>query len=64
MLLGFQVRHQDLKAAHDQLALTLQDHKSALAVAQVQRCILIKSQKKQPSFNLWFHLLSNSDEIY
>ncbi|TWW77631.1 Golgi integral membrane protein 4 [Takifugu flavidus] len=31
-----QVRHQDLKAAHDQLALNLQDHKSALAAAQVQ----------------------------
>lgn len=30
-----QVRHQDLKAAHDQLALNLQDHKSALAAAQV-----------------------------
>uniref|UniRef100_H2U581 Golgi integral membrane protein 4a n=1 Tax=Takifugu rubripes TaxID=31033 RepID=H2U581_TAKRU len=30
------VRHQDLKAAHDQLALNLQDHKSALAAAQVQ----------------------------
>lgn len=31
-----QVRHQSLKAAHEQLALTLEDHKSALAVAQVQ----------------------------
>lgn len=30
-----QVRHQDLKSAHDQLALTLEDHKSALAAAQV-----------------------------
>lgn len=40
-----QVRHQDLKVAHDQLALTLEDHKSALAAAQVgtaeQRCSLI-----------------------
>lgn len=36
-----QVRHQDLKAAHDQLALNLQDHKSALAAAQVgQLCLL------------------------
>lgn len=36
-----QVRHQDLKAAHDQLALNLQDHKSALAAAQVgQQCLL------------------------
>lgn len=33
--LAEQVRHQDLKAAHDQLALTLEDHKSALAAAQV-----------------------------
>lgn len=34
-----QVQHQDLKAAHNQLALTLEDHKSALAAAQVgQRC--------------------------
>lgn len=31
-----QVKHQNLKAVHDQLALTLEDHKSALAVAQVQ----------------------------
>ncbi|XP_072248814.1 Golgi integral membrane protein 4a isoform X4 [Leuresthes tenuis] len=30
------VQHQDLKAAHEQLALTLEDHKSALAVAQAQ----------------------------
>lgn len=30
-----QVQHQDLKSAHDQLALTLEDHKSALAAAQV-----------------------------
>lgn len=30
-----QIRHQDLKASHDQLALTLEDHKSALAAAQV-----------------------------
>lgn len=30
-----QVQHQDLKAAHNQLALTLEDHKSALAAAQV-----------------------------
>lgn len=40
-----QVQHQDLKAAHSQLALTLEDHKSALAAAQVcaaaQRCSLI-----------------------
>lgn len=36
-----QVRHQDLKTAHDQLALNLQDHKSALAAAQVgQQCLL------------------------
>lgn len=33
--LAEQVHHQDLKAAHDQLALTLEDHKSALAAAQV-----------------------------
>lgn len=31
-----QVQHLDLKAAHDQLALTLEDHKSALAAAQVE----------------------------
>lgn len=30
-----QVRHQELKAAHDHLALTLEDHKSALVAAQV-----------------------------
>lgn len=30
-----QFQHMDLKAAHDQLALTLEDHKSALATAQV-----------------------------
>uniref|UniRef100_A0A3B3U8D1 Golgi integral membrane protein 4 n=1 Tax=Poecilia latipinna TaxID=48699 RepID=A0A3B3U8D1_9TELE len=29
-------QHQNLKAVHDQLALTLEDHKSALAVAQAQ----------------------------
>ncbi|XP_046891470.1 Golgi integral membrane protein 4a isoform X5 [Hypomesus transpacificus] len=29
-------QHMDLKAAHDQLALTLEDHKSALATAQMQ----------------------------
>ncbi|KAG7470960.1 hypothetical protein MATL_G00119410 [Megalops atlanticus] len=29
-------RHKDLKSAHDRLALTLEDHKSALAVAQGQ----------------------------
>ncbi|KAK3570243.1 hypothetical protein QTP86_017136 [Hemibagrus guttatus] len=33
---GMKQQHKDLKAAHDQLALTLEDHKSALAVAQVQ----------------------------
>ncbi|XP_014912956.1 Golgi integral membrane protein 4a isoform X1 [Poecilia latipinna] len=31
-----QLKHQNLKAVHDQLALTLEDHKSALAVAQAQ----------------------------
>lgn len=31
-----QIHHQDLKAAHDHLALTLEDHKSALAAAQVR----------------------------
>ncbi|XP_043976198.1 Golgi integral membrane protein 4a isoform X1 [Gambusia affinis] len=31
-----QLKHQNLKAVHDQLALTLEDHKSALAAAQVQ----------------------------
>ncbi|KAG7276908.1 hypothetical protein CRUP_034784 [Coryphaenoides rupestris] len=30
------IKHQDLKAQHDQLALTLEDHKSALASAQMQ----------------------------
>lgn len=32
-----QVQHQNLKSAHSQLALTLEDHKSALAAAQVRR---------------------------
>lgn len=32
-----QVQHQDLKSSHDQLALTLEDHKSALAAAQVEQ---------------------------
>lgn len=45
MLFCIQVQHQDLKAAHNQLALTLEDHKSALAAAQVgqqlERCSLI-----------------------
>ena len=35
-VLCVQVQHQDLKAAHEHLALTLEDHKSALAVAQVR----------------------------
>lgn len=35
-----QVRHHDLKAAHDQLALNLQDHKSALAAAQVGQAFM------------------------
>lgn len=30
------IQQKDLKAAHDQLALTLEDHKSALAAAQMQ----------------------------
>lgn len=34
-LLHVKVQHLDLKASHDQLALTLEDHKSALAAAQV-----------------------------
>lgn len=36
-----QVQHQDLKASHSQLALTLEDHKSALAAAQVGRLLFI-----------------------
>lgn len=35
VLLCVQLKHQNLKAVHDQLALTLEDHKSALAAAQV-----------------------------
>lgn len=34
-VVSVQVQHLDLKAAHEQLRMTLEDHKSALSAAQV-----------------------------
>lgn len=47
----YQQQHKNLKSSHDQLVLTLEDHKSALAAAQVKSLIIILILIAKPIVN-------------